>query len=73
MEFLAPLLQRNVIVALAIFGGLLALLGSWLVRGKSSVNPKAARLVLRSGYAVSWLSVALFVVAGFLGRWIKGG
>lgn len=71
MEFLAPLLQRNVIIALAIFGGLLALLGNWLLRRKAPLSPKAARFVLRSGYAVSWLSVALFIVAGFMGAWIK--
>ena len=67
MEFLEPLLQRNVIIALAVGGGLVAILGSYLGRSTSSVDPKFARFVLRSGYTVSWLSVGLFIAAGFFG------
>ena len=67
MEFFAPLLQRHVIIGLAVGGGLLALIGSFLLRKKTSVDPRVARFVLRSGYAISWLSVALFIAVGFLG------
>lgn len=70
MEFFAPLLRRDVIIGLAVGGGLLALFGSFLLRKKASVDPNLARVVLRSGYAISWLSVALFIAVGFLGdRW----
>jgi hypothetical protein len=67
VEFLAPLLQRNVIIGLAVGGGLLALIGSFLLRRKASTDPRLARLVLRSGYAITWLSVALFIAVGFFG------
>lgn len=67
MEFLTLLLQRNVIIGLAIGGGVVAMIGSFLLRKKPSIDPRVARFVLRSGYAISWSSVALFIVAGFLG------
>ena len=67
MEFLDPLLQRNVIIGLAVSGGLVALLGSFLLRKQASVDPRTARFVLRAGYALTWLSVALFIVRGFRG------
>ncbi len=67
MEFLAPLLQRKVIIALAVGGGALALLGGFLLRKNASIDPKVARFVLHSGYTISWLSVALFIVVGFFG------
>lgn len=66
MEFFAPLLQRNVIVGLAVGGGVIAMIGSYLLRKNTRINPKLARFILRSGYAISWSSVALFIVAGFL-------
>ena len=68
MELLAPLLERNVIIALAIGGGVVAVIGSFLLRRKTSINPQVARFVLYAGYTISWSSVALFIVAGFLGR-----
>ena len=67
MDLLAPLLQRPVIIALAITGGVISVLGSILVRRGSWIGPRAARLVLRTGYAVTWSSVALFIAAGFWG------
>lgn len=66
MEFLAPLLQRKVIIGLAVGGGLLAVIGSLLLRKKALIDPRVARVVLRAGYAISWLSVALFILAGWL-------
>ena len=67
MELLAPLLHRSVIVALAIGGCVIAVIGSVLLRRGSSANPKLARFILRSGYAISWASVALFITTGFIG------
>ena len=67
MELLSHLLQRNVVIGLAVSGGLLALFGNILLRRKAPVGPRTARFVLRAGYALSWLSVALFIVLGFRG------
>ena len=67
MEFLDLLLQRKVIIALAVGGGIVALIGSYLLRKKTAVDPKVARFVLRAGYAISWFSVALFIIVGFRG------
>ena len=67
MEFLAPLLQRDVIIGCAVGGGLLAVIGNFLLRKNASINPALARFILRLGYAISWLSVALFIAVGFLG------
>ena len=67
MEALAPLLQRPVIIALAVSGGVVALIGSQLLRRSRSVSPRVARFILRTGYAISWSSVGLFIIAGFIG------
>ncbi len=67
MDLLAPLLQRPVIIALAIVGGVISVLGSVLLRRGSWLGPQASRFVLRTGYAITWSSVALFIAAGFWG------
>jgi hypothetical protein len=67
MDILDALLGRHVIVGLAIVGATLATLGSFALRDKSRVDRRKARLLLRAGYGVAWLSVALFIAAGF--RW----
>lgn len=67
VEILDVVLQRSVVVALAITGALLATLGSALLRKGSQINPRIGRFVLRLGYAVAWASVAIFVVMGFRG------
>ncbi len=67
MDILDGLLDRRVIVGLAIVGATLATLGSFFLRDKSRVDRRTARVLLRAGYGVAWLSVALFIAAGF--RW----
>ncbi len=67
MEFMTLLLQRKVIIALAVIGALIATVGSILMRKNTSVNPRVARIVLRTGYGLSWGSVATFIIAGLLG------
>lgn len=67
MEFMALLLQRKVIIALAVLGALIATVGNILMRKNSSVGPRVARIVLRTGYVLSWGSVATFITAGLLG------
>ena len=67
MELIPLLLQRNLIIALAVFGALTATVGSIIMRKNSSVSPRVARMVLRTGYGLSWVSVAGFNTAGLLG------
>ena len=68
MEFLAPFLQRNIIIALAVIGAVIATSGSFLLKKESRIEPKVARFILKSGYAITWLSIALFIAAGFFGK-----
>ena len=67
MELLDAVLQRSVVIALAIIGAVLATLGSVMLRKGSQVNPRIGRFVLRLGYTVAWASVALFIAIGFRG------
>ncbi|MEE2698066.1 MAG: hypothetical protein VX923_00030 [Pseudomonadota bacterium] len=67
MEFLVSLLERNVIIALALVGAIMATSGSFLMKKKSLINPGLARFLLKSGYVITWSSVALFIAAGFFG------
>ena len=66
MELLSLLIQRDVIIALAIFGALIATLGSILLRNVSWVSPSTARIIYRTGYGLSCASVVGFIVAGLL-------
>ncbi len=66
MAILELLTSRPVIVSLAIIGGLIAMFGTYLMRENSSTPEPTPKLVLRSGYAITWASVVAFIVAGFL-------
>jgi hypothetical protein len=68
MELLDLVLQRPVVIALAIAGAAVATVGSVLLRQGSRVDPKTARLILRVGYGITWISIAIFIAAGFLGK-----
>ena len=68
MDFLAPLLQRNIIIALAVIGAVIATAGSIPVKKESRIEPKVARFIMKSGYVITWLSIALFITAGFFGN-----
>lgn len=68
MDLLDLVLQRPVVIALAIAGAAVATVGSVLLRQGSRVDPKTARLVLRVGYGITWASIAIFIIAGFLGK-----
>lgn len=66
MELVDLLLQRRIIITLAVIGAAIATLGSYLGREASRTDPRRARLILRLGYGITWTSVALFIVAGFM-------
>lgn len=67
MDFLEALLQRSVIITLAIAGAAVAMTGTALLRKGSRVDPRIARFVLRAGYTMAWGSVGIFITAGFFG------
>jgi len=66
MQSLGLLLQREVIIGLALVGGVISTVGGYLLRKNSTMNPDTARFILNTGYAVSWASVAAFIAVGFL-------
>jgi hypothetical protein len=65
MDLFQSLTDHTLIIILAIGGGVTATLGSVLGQ-REAVSPKLARIILWSGYAVSFISVGLFIIAGFL-------
>ena len=65
MEQLSFLLEREVIIGLGIFGALIATVGNFLFRAKSSFPKKYARSVVLCGYGLTWVSIGLFIIAGF--------
>jgi hypothetical protein len=78
MEFLTPILQHEVIVALAVVGVVAATLGSYILsrggrddgvggRASGRAGGRVGRFILRSGYACTCGSIVIFIVAGFVG------
>ena len=65
MGVLEILLNRPVMISCAIAGALIASLGPYILKKSGSHSDLIRVLVIRSGYAVSWISVALFITAGF--------
>lgn len=65
-ELIGMLTQRPVIITLAIGGALIATAGSIILHSRRDNPPTWARQVMRIGYAITWASVGLFIVAGFL-------
>lgn len=66
MDLLAFFIQRPVIVGLAIAGAMMVM-ASGLFGGRGRAQPdRRAMLLSKAGYAVTFASIALFIVAGFL-------
>ena len=65
MGFFEILLNRPVMISCAIAGALIASLGPYILKKSGSHSDRTRVLVVRLGYAVSWISVALFIAAGF--------
>ena len=68
MSGLKFLLQREIIILLALSGAIIATIGSYLVNRKGVVSTKTNRLILHFGYTLTFVSIGLFIVAGFLGE-----
>ena len=69
-EMLEILTGKTVIVSLAVSGGVIAFVGSLLIKNNNteqiSTN-KLPRVAVKIGYFISFASVILFIIAGFLG------
>ena len=66
LEFLA---SRPIIISGAIAGALIATLGPILLKRMGVHSPRVLSTVTRLGYALSWISVGLFIAAGFLSNY----
>ena len=66
MDGFESLISRPVIIAGAIAGALIATLGPMALKKAGVQSARVLSTVVRVGYAVSWISVGLFVAAGFL-------
>jgi hypothetical protein len=65
MEVLSFLLEREVIITTAIVGAAITVVGTVMTGRKADFPPRLARGIMRFGYAVTFASIALFIVAGF--------
>ncbi|MFN3868672.1 MAG: hypothetical protein ACK4MF_06365 [Hyphomicrobiaceae bacterium] len=66
LELLMSLAQRPVVIALAISGALLVTAGS-LMQGPRKAPPRpVGRWLSRIGYTLTFVSILLFIVAGYL-------
>jgi hypothetical protein len=66
MDGFESLISRPVIIAGAIAGALIATLGPMALKKAGVQSARVLSTVVRVGYALSWISVGLFVAAGFL-------
>lgn len=60
------LVARSTVVALAVVGAVVSVAASMLHR-QGRVSPERAKLINRIGYGFMWVSVTLFIIAGFRG------
>jgi hypothetical protein len=65
MELIGALTDRKVIVTLAVLGAIMAAAGSFFRVGRTNAIARFARMMMWTGYAISFASVLLFIVAGF--------
>lgn len=65
-DLLALMISRQVVIALAVTGAVIAMVGSAMTRGQTGTSRGTARRVLWSGYGLTGLSIFFFILAGFL-------
>ncbi|SVB04206.1 uncharacterized protein METZ01_LOCUS157060 [marine metagenome] len=68
MSGLEFLLQKHIIIALAIAGASLVTLGAYLKKNDILTRSKVVVLLIRIGYFFTWISVFIFILSGFLGN-----
>ena len=69
MDGLEALASRPVIISGAIAGALIATLGPFSLRRAGVQNRRVLSTVARFGHVLSWISVGLFIAAGFLSNY----
>jgi hypothetical protein len=69
MDGLEALASRPVIITGAIAGALIATLGPFILRRVGIQSRRVLSTVARFGHALSWISVGLFIAAGFLSKY----
>ena len=57
--------QRPVVIGLALAGAVIATLGSFLGR-RHGKGHRGAALLIKLGYGITFASVLIFIVAGFM-------
>lgn len=60
----AWLISREVVIALAVIGALVSVAAT-VLRVRGMLGEAEARLVQRAGYVFMWISISLFIIAGF--------
>jgi hypothetical protein len=65
MDVLSFLLEREVIITTAIVGAAITVVGTVMTGRRADSTPSLARGIMRFGYAVTFASIALFIVAAF--------
>jgi multisubunit Na+/H+ antiporter MnhE subunit len=66
LELLYAVLQREVIIASAIVGAIVATVGSFMMPRAGADTAERGRLLLHLGYAITGASVFLFILAGLI-------
>ena len=69
MDGLEALASRPVIITGAIAGALIATLGPFILRRVGIQSRRVLSTVARFGHVLSWISVGLFIAAGFLSQY----
>ena len=69
MDGLEALASRPVIITGAIAGALIATLGPFILRRVGIQSRRVLSTVARFGHVLSWISVGLFIAAGFLSNY----
>ena len=62
------LLKRDLVIVLALSGAAIATIGSYLLNRKDTKLTKKSKFILHFGYTLTFVSIGLFIVAGFVGR-----
>ena len=69
MDGLEAFASRPVIITGAIAGALIATLGPFILRRVGIQSRRVLSTVARFGHVLSWISVGLFIAAGFLSNY----
>ena len=66
MSELDLIFDRSTIIAFAIAGAVVAIGAPFLLKKLGYENPGLLKVIVRFGHSVSWVSVGLFIAAGFM-------